>query len=67
MVSKTSIEVIRSRVLKFSKNNNALVITGSVIVGISLLSIIYFGAITIRDATTGNIVGTIIIANLVIG
>ncbi len=63
MVSKTSIEVIRSRVLKFSKNNNALVITGSVIVGISLLSIIYFGAITIRDATTGNIVGTIIIAS----
>jgi hypothetical protein len=53
---KIGIQTIRSKVLNFSKNNKALVITGSIIVGISILSLIYFGAITIRDATTGNVV-----------
>ncbi len=57
MVSKTGLEAIRSRLLNFSKNNNALVITGSIIVGVSLLSVIYFGSITIKDASTGNIGG----------
>jgi hypothetical protein len=53
---KTGIQVMQSKVLNFSKNNKALVVTGSIIVGISILSLIYFGAITIRDATSGNVV-----------
>jgi hypothetical protein len=47
--------MIRSSVLNFSRNNYALAITGSIIVGISLLSIFYFGSIAIKDASTGNI------------
>ena len=58
MVSKTNLEPIRLKLIKFSKNNKALIIIGSIISGISLLSIVYFGTLTIRDASTGNVIGT---------
>jgi hypothetical protein len=57
VISKLELETIRSSILRFSSNNNLLIIASSIICGISFLSLIYFGGITVRDASTGNTIG----------
>lgn len=57
MVSSAGIEAIRLNVLNASKNNNLLIIIGFLLSTISFLSIIYFGSITVKDVSSGNIAG----------
>ena len=47
---------MKSNILNFSRNNKALLIVGSVLVGLSIINLIYFGTLVARDVTTGNVI-----------